>query len=351
MAMNPAFWKGRSIFVTGHTGFKGGWLSLWLSQMGAKAHGYALQPQTRPNFFSVTHLEAWIESSTIGDIRDLDRVSAAMRAAEPSIVIHMAAQPLVKESYQTPVETFATNLMGTVNVLEAARNTPSIKAIVNVTTDKCYEIRQPSRPFCESDRLGGYDTYSSSKACAELASAAYRKSFLSAAGKQLATARAGNVIGGGDWSSDRLLPDFLRALDRGEPLQIRSPQAIRPWQHVLDPLCGYLTLAEHLLNQGENFAEAWNFGPEEVDAKSVFWIIDHLCQKLPDALWELDMACHPQETQVLKLDSLKAKKKLNWKPRWPLETALNQTVAWHLAWRENQSMADFSVKQIASYLE
>lgn len=351
MAMNPSFWKGRSVFVTGHTGFKGGWLSLWLSQMGAKVYGYSLRPQTTPNFFSVTHLEAWIESSTIGDIRDLDRVSAAMRAAEPSIVIHMAAQPLVKESYQTPVETFATNFMGTVNVLEAARNTPSIKAIVNVTTDKCYEIRQPSRPFCESDRLGGYDPYSSSKACAELASAAYRESFLNASGKQLATARAGNVIGGGDWSPDRLLPDFLKALDRGESLQIRSPQAIRPWQHVLDPLCGYLTLAEHLLNQGKNFAEAWNFGPEEVDSKPVFWIIDHLCQKLPDALWELDMGCHPQETQVLKLDSLKAKKKLNWKPRWPLETALNQTVAWHLAWRENQSMADFSVKQIASYLE
>jgi CDP-glucose 4,6-dehydratase len=317
--------------------------------MGAKVHGYALAPPTKPSFFEETRLRRSLSGSTIKDIRDFNSLFQAMQAASTSVVIHMAAQPLVRGSYISPVDTFSTNLLGTVNLLEAARNTDSVQAIVNITTDKCYENKEWLRPYRENDPLGGHDPYSSSKACAELASAAYRKSFLADAGVHLATVRAGNVIGGGDWAADRLIPDFLRAQDAGETVHIRSPNAIRPWQHVLEPLCGYLLLAEELVKQGAEYADAWNFGPEESDAKTVSSIVDQLCEKFPGASWHLDGEPQPHEAGLLKLDSSKAKAKLNWEPRWALETALNKTIEWHKAWRSGESMGTFSTQQIEAY--
>ncbi len=349
--MNPtmSFWRGRSVFLTGHTGFKGGWLALWLSLLGAKVHGYSLPPPTKPSFFEETKLQARVASSTIGDIRDLKNLSQAMRDSSPSVVIHMAAQPLVRESYSSPVDTFATNVLGTVNLLEASRKTDSVEAIINITTDKCYENQEWIWPYRENDRLGGRDPYSSSKACAELATAAYRESFLSAAGVHLVTARAGNVIGGGDWAADRLIPDFLKALDAGETLRIRSPHAIRPWQHVLEPLAGYLLLAEALVSQGADYVDAWNFGPDESDAKPVSWIVERLCEKFPNSRHELESKPQPHEAELLKLDSSKAKSKLGWAPRWSLETALEKTVDWHQAWKLGGSMSDLSLQQIQAY--
>jgi CDP-glucose 4,6-dehydratase len=349
LVMNLSFWRDRSVFVTGHTGFKGGWISLWLSNLGAKVHGYSLSPPTTPSFFSETQLESRMQSSTIADIRDLTTLMSALQTAKPSIVIHMAAQPLVRESYVKPVETFSTNVIGTVNLLEAVRSVDTVEAIVNITTDKCYENQEWVWPYRENDRLGGHDPYSSSKACAELVTATYRKSFLAEAGIQLASVRAGNVIGGGDWATDRLIPDFLRAVDAGKSLSIRSPNAIRPWQHVLEPLSGYLLLAERLVIEGAAFAESWNFGPEEADSKPVSWILDRLCEKVPSASWVLDGSPQPHEANVLKLDSVKAKTRLNWAPQWSLETALDKTVEWHQLWKEGQSMADVSIQQIEAH--
>lgn len=344
------FWQGRAVFLTGHTGFKGGWVALWLAHLGAKVHGYSVLPPTNPSFFDETQLQIRLASSKIGDIRDLKSLIEAMQASKPSVVIHMAAQPLVRESYNSPVDTFTTNVLGTVNLLEAARKTDSVKAIVNITTDKCYENQEWIWPYRESDRLGGRDPYSSSKACAELVSVAYRNSFLAAAGVHLATARAGNVIGGGDWATDRLVPDFLRALDVGETLRIRSPHAIRPWQHVLEPLAGYLLLAEALVTKGSDYADAWNFGPEESDAKPVSWIVGYLSEKFPKSRFELEGKPQPYEAGLLKLDGSKAKLRLDWTPRWPLETALRKTLDWHEAWKRGEPMIDFSTRQIETYL-
>jgi CDP-glucose 4,6-dehydratase len=346
---DPNFWRDRSVFLTGHTGFKGGWIALWLSHLGAKVYGYSLPPPTRPSFFEETQLQGRLSSSTTGDVRDLKSLFESMRVASPSVVIHMAAQPLVRESYNAPAETFATNVLGTVNLLECARKTDSLRAIVNITTDKCYENREWIWPYRENDRLGGHDPYSSSKACAELVTAAYRNSFLSAAGIHLATVRAGNVIGGGDWARDRLIPDFLRALDAGETLRIRSPNAIRPWQHVLEPLSGYLLLAEDLVKLGGEYADAWNFGPEESDAKPVSWMVEQLCEKFPNSGWELEGEPQPHEAGLLKLDSSKAKSKLGWAPRWSVETALTKTVDWRRAWKRGGSISEFSLQQIEAY--
>ena len=347
--MSPEFWKERSVFLTGHTGFKGGWIALWLSQLGARVHGYSLTPPTTPNFYSETKLQERIQSSDIADIRDLRKMTSSMRAAKPSIVIHMAAQSLVRESYNTPVETFTANVIGTVNLMEAVRQTDTVQAIVNITTDKCYENGERLWPYRENDRLGGHDPYSASKACAEIAAAAFRSSFFADAGVQLASVRAGNVIGGGDWASDRLIPDFLRALDADKTLRIRAPNAVRPWQHVLEPLAGYLMLAERLVNDDANFAEAWNFGPEESDAKPVSWIVERLCQKVTHARWEIEEALQPHEAGLLKLDSAKAITRLGWSPRWPLETALDKTIEWHQAWKKGLSMAEVSLNQIENY--
>lgn len=347
--MNREFWHGKRVFLTGHTGFKGGWLALWLTDMGAEVQGYALTPPTEPNFFSAVNLRERLTASTLADIRDGTLLASAMQAARPEIVLHLAAQPLVRYSYVAPVETYAVNVMGTVNVLEAVRQTPSVKAVVNITTDKCYENREWVWPYRENEAMGGRDPYSSSKACSELLSAAYRHSYLEPAGIHLASARAGNVIGGGDWALDRLLPDFLRALDGDQPLVIRSPQAIRPWQHVLEPLAGYLVLAERLFTTGADYAAAWNFGPEEADAKSVQWIVEHLCSEVPGAVWQCDAAPQPHEANLLKLDSSKAKAQLGWHPRWNLQTALGKTTAWHQCWKQGLDMAVVSAQQIHEY--
>jgi CDP-glucose 4,6-dehydratase len=350
MALSRAFWSGRRVFVTGHTGFKGGWLSLWLSDMGAEVHGYALQPPTNPNFFSVAGIEGRMASNRISDIRDAEALRTAMAASRPEIVLHLAAQPLVRQSYAAPAETYAVNVMGTVHLLEAVRMTPSVKAVVNVTTDKCYENREWHWPYRENEILGGFDPYASSKACSEILTAAWRASFLAGAGIGVATARAGNVVGGGDWAADRLVPDLLRAIDAGTPVRLRNPDAIRPWQHVLEPLSGYLRIAETLCADPRSGAEAWNLGPDENDAKPVSWLVEFLCARLPGASWVHEKPAEPlHEAGTLRLDSSKARARLGWRPRWNLEDALSNTVAWHQAWRRGEDMAAFSIAQIHAY--
>ena len=347
--MDRDFWRDKRVVLTGHTGFKGGWLALWLSDMGAHVHGYALAPPTNPDFFSIADVKHRLASSTIADVRDANRLAACISEVKPEIVLHLAAQPLVRRSYFDPVETYAVNVMGTVNLLEAIRRSDSVKAVVNVTTDKCYENREWVWPYRETESMGGFDPYSSSKGCSELITAAYRRSFLDAKGVHLASARAGNVIGGGDWAVDRLVPDFLRALDRGEVLNIRSPNAVRPWQHVLEPLSGYLALAQNLFEHGRTFAEAWNFGPEEADARPVAWVVTSLCAEIPGAAWTCETAAQPHEANLLKLDSSKAKARLGWRPRWNLSAALAMTVAWHQAWKRDADMARISLDQIHAY--
>jgi CDP-glucose 4,6-dehydratase len=347
--MNREFWCGKRVFMTGHTGFKGGWLAMWLTDMGAEVHGYALTPPTEPNLYTVANLPDRLVCSTIADIRDADALTQAMQAARPDIVLHLAAQPLVRHSYVAPVETYAVNVMGTVNLMEAIRQTPGVRVVVNVTTDKCYENREWVWSYRENEAMGGFDPYSSSKGCSELVTAAYRRSFLESAEIQLASARAGNVIGGGDWAVDRLIPDFLRALDSGQVLTIRSPLATRPWQHVLEPLAGYLALCEKLFTEGKAYAEGWNFGPEDADAKPVQWIVEYLCSRVPGAAWRYDGAPQPHEANTLKLDSSKAKALLGWHARWDLQMALGMTLAWHQAWKEGEDMAELSVQQIREY--
>lgn len=349
LGIMSGFWQGKKVFVTGHTGFKGGWLSLWLKSLGVEVYGYALKPSTTPNFFTEVNVSASLASHTIADIRDAASLENAMILAQPDIVLHLAAQPLVRRSYAEPVETYATNVMGTVNLFEAVRKTHSVRAVVNVTTDKCYENQERTEPYSEDEAMGGYDPYSSSKGCSELVTAAYRRSFLAEAGVAVASARAGNVIGGGDWAEDRLVPDFLRAIDNKETLNIRSPNAIRPWQHVLEPLSGYLILAENLFTHGKQYAEAWNFGPADEDARTVAWIVDKLISTAPNANWQTDKQPQPHEAQYLKLDSSKARTKLGWQPRWDLETALEKIMIWHQHWRNDGDMHRFSLEQIAEY--
>ena len=349
MEIDSNFWNGRSVFITGHSGFKGGWLSLWLKEMGANIYGYSLEASTNPNFFNIINLGYKIHNSVVGDIRDLPGLTKSMQEAKPSVIFHMAAQPLVRQSYKDPIETFTTNLIGTINVFEAARKIETVETIVNITTDKCYENQEWDRPYQETDRLGGYDPYSSSKACSEIATSAYRNSFLSEAGIKLASARAGNVIGGGDWAVDRLIPDFFRSIDNNETLRIRSPQAVRPWQHVLDPLSGYIMLAEKLVINSSNYSEAWNFGPEQSGAKTVLWVLDRLSEKFTNSRWEIENTKQHHEASLLKLDISKAKSKLGWKPRWCLETAIDNTVEWYQAFKENKNMEDFTIKQIKLY--
>ena len=347
--MNPDFWKNRSVFLTGHTGFKGGWMTLALSQMGAKVSGYSLAPTTKPNFFSILKLKKYLAKSTIGNILDLKLLKKSIKEAKPSIVIHMAAQPLVHQSYKTPIETIMTNVIGTANIFEAAKDTNTIKAIINVTTDKCYENNEKITSYKENDRLGGHDPYSGSKACSELITATYRKSFLSKIDIYLASARAGNVIGGGDWSNDRLLPDFFRSLEAGKPMYVRSPNAIRPWQHVLEPISGYMKLGEKLVINGKDYANAWNFGPNDEDAKTVGWVIDHLCAKIPGTHWIADEEKHPHESTLLKLDSTKAKKYLDWNPKWDAKLSIHKTIDWYNAWKKGKEMSIISLSQIDEY--
>lgn len=347
--MNNDFWRGKRVFLTGHTGFKGGWLSLWLQFMGAEVHGYALNPTVEPNLFMAAEIGKGMVSSQIADIRDADKLRHAMQAARPEIVFHLAAQSLVRYSYLQPAETYAVNIMGTVNLLEAVRSMQSVKAVVNVTTDKCYENREWVWGYRENQAMGGFDPYSSSKGCAELVTSAYRRSFFEPAGVSLATARAGNVIGGGDWAVDRLIPDFLRAVDAGETLRIRSPQSTRPWQHVLEPLSGYLMLAERLYADGASFAEAWNFGPVDEDVRPVRWIVERLAELRNDLSWQCDETPQPHEAHYLKLDNSKARSLLSWKPRWRLQTALQKTLEWHEAWRNAKNMKSVTLAQIIDY--
>lgn len=351
MVISPGFWAGRRVFITGHTGFKGGWLCLWLQSLGAEVHGFALDPPTAPNLFSVAGIESGLASSCIADIRNPQALSSAIGKARPEIVFHLAAQPLVRQSYADPVGTYGTNVLGTVHLLEAVRETPGIRAVVNVTTDKCYENQEWIWGYRESDPMGGHDPYSSSKACAELVAAAYRRSFLAAQDVALASARAGNVIGGGDWAADRLIPDILRAFELRKRASIRNPGAIRPWQHVLEPLSGYLMLAERLVTQGAEFAAGWNFGPEDKDARTVEWIARRLAALWgDDAAWSHDGDVrHLHEARFLKLDISKARGQLGWQPRWTLETALERTIGWHKAWLARADMRDVSLKQIADY--
>jgi CDP-glucose 4,6-dehydratase len=348
--VDPNFWRGKRVLCTGHTGFKGSWLSLWLQSMGAEVHGLALVPPPTTNLLTVAQVAANMASHKVGDIRDLSTVKKAMKAAQPEIVIHMAAQPLVRLSYSEPVETYATNVMGTVHVLEAARSTQSVKAIVVVTTDKCYENKEWAWGYRENEPMGGHDPYSNSKGCAELVTNAYRNSFLQSSNIAVASARAGNVIGGGDWAADRLVPDILRAFEQNQPVRIRNPRATRPWQHVLEPLSGYLTLAEHLYNQGQAYAEGWNFGPQDEDAKPVQWIVEHMANSWgKGAGWQQDGGVHPHEANYLKLDISKAKARLCWQPRWQLATALELITSWHQAYLANVDTKKLCLAQIQDY--
>jgi CDP-glucose 4,6-dehydratase len=347
--INTKFWSGKKVFLTGHTGFKGSWMSLWLQCLGAKVYGYALPPNNSPALFAEAQVAEGMVS-TIGDIRDYKSLYAAILKAEPEILIHMAAQPLVRQSYANPVETYETNVMGTVHLLEAARSVRSIKAIVNVTTDKCYENKEWIWGYREDEPLGGRDPYSSSKACSELVTNSYRQSFLNELGVAVATARAGNVIGGGDWAKERLIPDILGAFESGRPLIIRNPHAIRPWQHVLDPLRGYLILGENLIKHGSSFAEPWNFGPSNQDSKSVSWIAEELSSLWGSPTkWVVDSSTHPHEAKYLKLDSSKATDQLGWKPRLGLGEALAWIVEWSHEHAAGKSMREITMAQISRY--
>lgn len=355
MVSMESFWYGKNVLVTGHTGFKGGWLCLWLQHCGAKVTGFALPPPTQPSLFEQAHI-ADNMNSIIGDIRDLSAVKNIMRQVQPDIVFHLAAQPLVRYSYQEPVETYATNVMGTLHVLESIRSIDSVRAAVMITTDKCYENKEWHWGYRENEPLGGHDPYSSSKACAEILIASYRQSYFPNHLYQehktaIASARAGNVIGGGDWAMDRLIPDILRAIMQGEPVHIRNPNAIRPWQHVLEPLAGYLLLAEKLYQEGVDYAQAWNFASHAEDAKPVQWIVEKMLASWGEnAGWSIEAGEHPHEAHYLKLDCSKAHAELKWFPRWNLETALEKIVAWHQAQMNNANMQTFSLAQIQDYV-
>lgn len=352
--MNRAFWQGKRVLVTGHTGFKGSWLSLWLQKLGATVLGYALSPPTEPNLFEVARVtEGMI--SVKGDVRDLDHLQTIMVEHQPEIVIHMAAQPLVRYSYEHPVETFSTNVLGTVNVLEAVRRTGGVRVLVCITSDKCYENKEWVWGYREDDRLGGHDPYSSSKGCAELVISAYRRSYFPPEryeehGVAVASTRAGNVIGGGDWAQDRLIPDIMRAILENRSVIIRNPNAIRPWQHVLEPLNGYLCLAERLWSDGPRFAQAWNFGPDSANAKTVGWIVDYLTRRWGEgARWELDGSEHPHEDTFLKLDCSKARSLLGWAPKLSLATALEWIIEWYRGYRQQADMRTLTKTQIEQF--
>lgn len=348
--MSPEFWRNRRVFVTGHTGFKGTWLSLWLKEMGALVTGYARAPVAKPDLFNLSGVANGIHS-VIGDVQDLKSLLAVMEKAQPEVVFHMAAQPLVRDSYKFPVETYATNVMGTVNLLETVRTLGNVKAVVNITTDKCYENHEWVWPYRESDPLGGIDPYSNSKACAELVTQAYRHSFLVLnTCTAVATARAGNVIGGGDGSPERLVPSVLAAWDLGLPIELRNPAAVRPWQYVLEPLRGYLDLAERLCAQGQDFAGAWNFGPRPVDAQPVLAVVQAMSQSYGGpCTWTVQNKDQLHEAQLLQLDCSKSNAMLGWAPLMNLNEAIKEVIAWHRNWKSGTDMSKFMSDSIATY--
>jgi CDP-glucose 4,6-dehydratase len=348
MVASDGFWRGKRVLVTGHTGFKGAWLSLWLGQLGAEVSGYSLPPPSQPSLFEAGSLAGRMRSLE-GDVRDLPALSAAFRELRPEVVLHLAAQSLVRPSYDDPVTTFGTNVMGTVNVLEAARAQPETRAVVVVTSDKCYENREWPWGYRENEAMGGHDPYSSSKGCAELVTAAYRRSFAQT-GVGIASARAGNVIGGGDWATDRIIPDFVRAVGRGQPLRVRNPGAVRPWQHVLEPLAGYLLLAERLFDEPTRFGEGWNFGPADGDAQPVSWVVDRFARNWGQGVtWQADPGPHPHEANFLKLDCSKARNLLEWRPRLSLEQALLWVTDWYREFSSGTDAAQLCLSQIAQY--
>jgi len=347
--IDKVFWQGKRVFLTGHTGFKGSWLSLWLASLGAEVKGYALNPPTSPSLFNEAKVSSIIDSQ-IGDIRDQNTLHESMVEFDPDILIHMAAQPLVRYSYEAPIETYEVNVIGTAKVLEVARSCPNLKAIVNITTDKCYENDGRSEGYKEDDPMGGYDPYSSSKGCAELVTSAYRRSFLQEQGVGLASVRAGNVIGGGDWADDRLIPDILRSFEKSEPVVIRNPKSTRPWQHVLEPLSGYLVLAQKIYNDQNKYSEGWNFGPNEQDVKPVDWILNRMIGKWPNSSWELDSSSNPHEANFLQLDISKSEFKLGWKPVWELSHTLEKIIDWHQAWLNKEDMQTVCLSEIEAYM-
>ena len=349
MSKNTEFWNKKKIFITGHTGFKGSWLCNWLISMGAEIAGFSLKPETNPNLFYETKLINNI-NNTFGDIRDFESLLASIQSFKPEIIFHLAAQPLVKQSYQDPVSTYNTNVMGTVHLMEAAKKSKSVKTIVNVTSDKCYENRELTRGYAENDQLGGFDPYSNSKACSELVTNAYRNSFFNNINIGVATARAGNVIGGGDWAHARLIPDILRSIETKKQLIVRNPNSVRPWQHVLECLSGYLKLAEELYHDEKKFSGAWNFGPSNTDTKPVKWIIKKMYTLWGcDQDWKLDSSEYFHETNFLKLDNSKARNELQWRPKWVLPEALQKIVYWHSNWIKDGNAKELCEYQIQEY--
>ncbi len=348
--VNTAFWKGKKVFLTGHTGFKGSWLSLWLQNMGALVKGYSLEPNTKPALYNEANVAREMESE-IGDIRNLDQIAESMVKFCPDILIHMAAQPIVRLSYLEPVNTYSTNVIGTVNVLESARKCSNLKAIVSVTTDKCYENKEWEWGYRENEPMGGHDPYSSSKGCAELVTSSYRRSFFSSNNTpSLASARAGNVIGGGDWSEDRLVPDILRSFEKSESPLIRNPHSTRPWQHVLEPLSAYLVLAQELFLNGDKFAEAWNFGPKDEDCKTVGWIADKMTKSWGTNLSQtIDISNNPHEAGFLKLDCSKAAKRLNWQPQFNIKKTIDLLIEWHKIYISGGDIKKRCLKEINEY--
>jgi CDP-glucose 4,6-dehydratase len=353
VVMQAGFWKGRRVLLTGHTGFKGAWLTLWLEKLGAQVTGYSLAPAGEPSMFALVH--AGRDQKASQDVRDLASLRRVVESTQPEVILHLAAQALVRKSYDEPVETYATNVMGTVHLLEAARASKALRSIVVVTSDKCYDNREWPWGYRETDPMGGFDPYSNSKGCAELVASAWRNSYFHPArhaehGVGLATARAGNVIGGGDWSADRLVPDLLRAFGAGTAAPIRNRNAVRPWQHVLEPLHGYMMLAERLATEGARWAEGWNFGPADSDAKPVSWIADALAREWGNgARWADDGGNHPHEAAWLKLDCSKARQQLGWLPRWNLSRALRAIVEWQQAHQRGEDMRQVSLRQIEAY--
>lgn len=355
MVISEKFWQGKNVLITGHTGFKGGWLSLWLQSIGANVSGYSLKPSTNPSLYQVANIGESMALSQIADIRGLEQLRKTIEEIRPEVVFHMAAQPLVRYSYENPVETYATNVMGTVNLLESIRQVGCVKVVINITSDKCYENKEWYWGYREDEPMGGYDPYSNSKACSELVTSAYRSSFFNPAnfiehGTALASVRAGNVIGGGDWAQDRLIPDIINSFLIKKPVIIRHPNAIRPWQHVLEPLHGYLILAEKMWGNGVKYSEGWNFGANEEDSKPVSWIVDHIVKLWgSDTSWQKDSSAQPHEAMSLKLDCAKARARLDWYPLWGLATALDKIVEWYRCYELGENMREITLKQIREY--